>query len=36
MAKHRGKFKWKKFSKYKGMLRDYWEMKERLAEHRRD
>jgi hypothetical protein len=24
MAKHRGKFKWKKYSEHKGNLRDYW------------
>lgn len=34
MAKHKGKFKWKKYSRYRGNLRYWWEWKGRMAEHR--
>lgn len=33
MPKHRGRFKWKKYSRYKGNLKDYWTTPWRVAEH---
>lgn len=32
MGKHRGRFKWKKYSRYKGALRAYWEFKKRMTD----
>ena len=36
MGKHRGKFNWKKYSRYKGALRRYWEHHKRLVERHRE
>jgi hypothetical protein len=35
MVKHRGKFKWKKYSKYSGNLKDYWTHPDRGHERHR-
>jgi hypothetical protein len=35
LAKHRGKFKWKKYSRYSGNLRDYWTRPDRGHERHR-
>lgn len=36
-GRHRGRFKWKKYSRYNGNLRVYWTAKDRTTErHRRD
>lgn len=34
MARHRGRFKWKRYSAYNGNLRVYWQGKDRPSEHR--
>jgi hypothetical protein len=36
MGNHSGKFNWKKYSRYKGNLRDYWTDSRRLPEHREE
>ena len=37
MSKHRGKFKWKKYSRYSGYLRYYWMSELRTTDrHRKD
>jgi hypothetical protein len=37
MGRHHGKFRWKKYTKYKGNLRDYWTRSDRKGDrHRRD
>lgn len=36
MSKHRGKFKWRKYSRYNGNLRAYWQMRHRKALHAKD
>ena len=33
MPKHYGKFKWKKYTRYNGNLRDYWTDRDRQPEH---
>lgn len=35
MSRHRGRFKWKKYSRYKGNLRGYWTSKSRTTERHR-
>ena len=35
-VRHRGKFKWKLYSKYKGNLKGYWTNKDRKPEHASD
>ena len=37
MGKHSGRFKWKKYSRYKGNLRGFWTAKDRpdITRHRR-
>ena len=36
MGKHRGRFKWKKYSRYKGALRQYWEDHKRMVDRHRE
>ena len=36
MGKHSGRFKWKKYSRYKGALRQYWENHKRLVKRHRE
>lgn len=36
MAKHFGRFKWKKYSRYKGALRLYWVNHKRLTDRHRE
>ena len=36
MGKHKGKFNWKKYSRYKGALRRYWEDHKRLVKRHRE
>lgn len=33
MAKHRGRFRWKKYSRYKGNMRVFWTSKHRTPMH---
>jgi hypothetical protein len=35
-GKHRGKFNWKKYSRYSGNLRDYWVDPRRWPDHQKE